>query len=232
MLDLGNYDLVAALRKAGCPLCRVLSEAEVRAMDAFIDAAGQLAEVQEAFCDGGGFCRDHAWLFHRRAALALTGAPVSAMYEALLRRDLGRLERLELELEAGSRNRRPARGLFDRHQCPACERARTRLQGKAEGLVAVLEEPQLQHAYRKSDGLCVPHLDLVGSEALAADRAVAGFLISDLRRRLLQIEERLLEYDRTRDYRFAAERTDAAANSWTDVVRAYVGDQYSLADDQ
>jgi hypothetical protein len=50
MVNLGNYDLVAALRESGCPLCRVLSEAEVRAMDTFIDEGGQLAEVQSVFC--------------------------------------------------------------------------------------------------------------------------------------------------------------------------------------
>jgi hypothetical protein len=37
--------------------------------------------------------------------------------------------------------------------------------------------------------------------------------------------------ERTRDYRFAAERTEADASAWTDVVRSYVGDQYSLAGD-
>ena len=51
MLDLGNYDIVAALRERGCPLCRVLSEAEVRAMDSFFDESGQLAEARSAFCE-------------------------------------------------------------------------------------------------------------------------------------------------------------------------------------
>ena len=74
MLDLGNYDLVVAPRKVGCPLYRVLAEADVRAMDTFVDAGGQLSESTELFCERGGFCREHAWLFHRRAALALTGA--------------------------------------------------------------------------------------------------------------------------------------------------------------
>jgi hypothetical protein len=49
VLDLGNYDVVAALRERGCALCRVLSEAEVRAMDAFIDEGGQLAEARSTF---------------------------------------------------------------------------------------------------------------------------------------------------------------------------------------
>jgi len=82
-----------------------------------------------------------------------------------------------------------------------------------------------------SDGLCVEHLDSVGADALTADTAVAAFLIADLRFRLEQLERRLLSYERTRDYRFAAERTESDASAWTDVVRSYVGDQYAIAGD-
>jgi hypothetical protein len=231
MVNLGNYDVVAALRESGCPLCRVLSEAEVRAMDNFIDEGGQLAEVQSVFCRRGGFCREHAWLFHRRAALALTGVPVARMYEGLLRRDITRLERLELDLATESRLRRRPRKLLDPRSCPACERTHARLNEKAQGLVEALQETAVQEAYRSSDGLCVEHLDSVGAAALVADTAVAAFLIADLRTRLEQLEHRLLRYERTRDYRFAAERTDADASAWTDVVRSYVGDQYSLVGD-
>jgi len=231
VLDLGNYDVVAALRERGCALCRVLSEAEVRAMDSFIDVSGQLAEARNNFCDRGGFCREHAWLFHRRAALALTGVPVAKMYEALLRQDISRLEQLELDLATHARNRRPPSSLLERRACPACERTRARLEAKAHGLVAALQEPEIQRAYRESDGLCVQHLDFVGVEALASDTAVAAFLIGDLRRRLQRLEQRLASYDRTRDYRFANERTEADANAWTDVVRSYVGEQFALTDD-
>jgi hypothetical protein len=231
MRNLGNYDLVAALREPGCALCRVLSDAEVRAMDAFIEEGGQLAEVQSAFCERGGFCREHAWLFHRRAALALTGVPVARMYEGLLRRDITRLERLELDLAADSRlhRRRPSR-LLDPRDCPACERTHARLGAKAHGFVEALQEVDVQEAYRLSEGLCVEHLDSVGADALVNDTGVAAFLIADLRLRLERLERRLLSYDRTRDYRFSEERTEADASAWTDVVRSYVGDQYAVAD--
>jgi Family of unknown function (DUF6062) len=231
VLDLGNYDIVAALRNHGCALCRVLSEAEVRAMDSLIDESGQLAETRNNFCDQGSFCREHAWLFHRRAALALTGVPVAKMYEALLRQDISRVERLELDLATNARNRRAPSRLLDRGVCEACERTHSRLETKAHGLIAALQEPEIQRAYRESDGLCVQHLDFAGAAALPSDTAVAAFLIGDLRRRLERLEQRLANYDRTRDYRFANERTDADADAWTDVVRSYVGDQFALTDD-
>jgi hypothetical protein len=60
---------------------------------------------------------------------------------------------------------------------------------------------------------------------------VAAFLIGDLRRRLERLEQRLARYERSRDYRFAGEHTEADSDAWTDVVRSYVGDQSVLADD-
>jgi hypothetical protein len=205
----------------------VLSEAEVRGMDAFIHERGQAAEALSMFCERGGFCRSHAWLFHRRSALSLTGAPVAQAYEALLRRDIAHLERLALDLPPERRVRKLRRSLLGHRACPMCERHEARLEAKARAFVAALSEAAVRDAYRESDGLCVQHLDVAGAEALASDRGVAGFLIQDLRRRLEELEWRLAEYDRKRDYRYRAERTAADADAWTDVVRSYVGDQYA-----
>jgi len=196
-------------------------------MDAFIHERGQAAEALSVFCERGGFCRSHAWLFHRRAALALTGVPVAQAYEALVRKDIEHLERLALELPLSRKLRRVRRTFLGRRDCPACERREARLDTKSVAFVAALGESAVRDAYRESDGLCVQHLDVVGAEALACDSGVAGFLIQDLRRRLEMLEERLAEYDRARDYRYLGERTGAEADAWTDVVRSYVGDQYA-----
>jgi hypothetical protein len=225
--DLGNYDLVAALRKSGCPLCRVLAEGEVRAMDAFVHERGQAAEALGVFCERGGFCRSHAWLFHRRAALALTGVPVAQAYEALVRKDIEQLERLALKLPPARKLRRVRRTFLGRRDCPACERRKARLDAKGVAFVEALGESAVRDADRESDGLCVQHLDLVGAEALASNSGVAGFLIQELRRRLEMLEERLAAYERARDYRYLGESTDAGTDAWTDVVRSYVGDQYA-----
>jgi len=230
MLDLGNYDLAAAFRLDGCPLCRVLSEGEIRAMDAFIEESLQLAEPQRVFCDHGGFCRDHAWLFHRRAALAVTGLPVARMYEALLRRDIGRLERLESDLASGIRRRDAPKSMLGRAPCPLCDRGAERSRAKVRGLIAALEESRLRDVYLESDGLCMEHLDVVGAQALVTSQEVASFLIRDLRRRLHALEERLVAYERSLDYRSAKDRTARDADAWTDVVRSYVGDPFAIVD--
>jgi hypothetical protein len=219
--NLGNYALVLALREPGCPLCRVLAEAEIRDMDAFIREREVAAEALGEFCDRGGFCRDHAWLLHRRSAQALSGAPVAQAYGALLRRDIARLDALATAVETGRRRRRPRRSLLARRRCPACERGDRRLSARADAVVEALAESAVQDAYRTSDGLCVQHIDVVGAAALA-DPETASFLIDDLRRRLEVLERRLDQYDRLRGAPVPVEAREADA--WTDVVRSYVGE--------
>jgi hypothetical protein len=199
-------------------------------MDAFVSEGIQLGESYDAFCEQGGFCREHAWLFHRRSALAMTGVPVVKMYEALVRSDIDRLERLKDDLSGVRRAWRHRLHVFERRGCAVCQRGRERLQVKADGAVRALADAAVRDAYLRSDGLCVQHLDLVGSRALAVDAGVARFLVDDLRRRLEELEGRLVRFERTRDYRFAAERTEADHDAWTDVVRSYVGDPHAVAD--
>ena len=224
MPDLGNYNLVAALRESGCPLCRVLAEAEDRWMDAFIRERELAAESLSVFCDRGGFCRSHAWQLHHRSALTMTGAPVAQAYGALLRKDIEHLEKLASDLPVERRSRLGRRSLLGRRTCPACETANSRLHGKADALVSALAESGVREAYRDSNGLCVQHLDVVGAAALARNNEVAAFLIEDLRQRLEVLEDRLNEYERQRDSRYRSARGSANADAWTDVVRSYVGE--------
>jgi uncharacterized protein DUF6062 len=229
-VDLGNYDVVAALQQHGCALCRVLATAEVRAMDTFIEEGMQLGEATDAFVEHRGLCREHAWLFHYRAARTMTGVPVASMYEALLQDDLSRLAAIEQAVVSDARASRRPRALLPPRRCFACTQATRRVASKAQGLVTALREERIRAVYERSDGLCVEHLEHVGAEALVVDGDVALFLLRDGRRRLQALKRRLGDYARTRDYRHATERSPQIESAWTDVVRAYVGEPYPTAD--
>jgi hypothetical protein len=74
------------------------------------------------------------------------------------------------------------------------------------------------------------HDDRAGVRALVTSQEVASFLIRDLRRRLHALEERLVAYERSLDYRSAKDRTGGVADAWTDVVCSYVGDPFAIVD--
>ncbi|HUK95428.1 MAG TPA: DUF6062 family protein [Gaiellaceae bacterium] len=216
-----DYDLVAAFHRRGCPMCRVLAKDEVTWMDTFWREGKSDARSRRAFLEAGGFCGRHAWLLHRRVSRAGSGAAIADVYGSLARRDLGWLESLIPDL-TGARRRRGRR--LRRGRCSACLASEADLERKSGFLVrALADEPEVRRQYTASDGLCFTHF--AGALEAAADAPeTARFLAEDWRNRLAEVGDRLSDYDRKRDYRYAAERTADDQRSWTDIVRLYAGE--------
>jgi hypothetical protein len=217
--DFLAYDLVEAFPLAGCPLCRTLADDEERWMESFWREGRSGREARLAFYDGGGFCRRHAWLLHRLVHARSSGAAIADVYGALADRDLARLDKLL----AASGIRARAR-LQRRAACSACVAAEDALSRKAYFLVELLRAEEAQTRYRESDGLCFPHLARTVADAPEAGAEVARFLVRDWRRRLADVRAQLEEFDRKRDVHHAHEPRGPEQDSWTEVIRLYVGE--------
>jgi hypothetical protein len=217
--DIFSYELIQALSLEGCALCRVLEADDERWMVSFWREGRQGAAARARFFEAGGFCRDHAWLLHRIASDAGTGAAIADLYGQLLSRDLRSME----NLAGGLRGQRRMPVLPRGQRCPACVFRGEALERKAHFLVEALDERQVCDAYRRSSGLCLSHFVRAFGEAVAADADdIAGVLLSDFRERLARRSE-LLEYDRRRDSRYALAPKGSEQRSWTEVIRRYVG---------
>ncbi len=223
MVDVYSLALVEAFALRGCPLCRVLDDAERAELGTFLREGFRAPETLRRFSAGGGFCRAHAWLLHGLAAEKGRAVAVADSYGGLIARDLELLDTLEADLGWSSKRRLGVR-LVGRLACPACEWARDSLARKASFLVQALRAPAARGAYGDSDGLCLPHLEATLDAAIADDRPIARFLVRDARGRLERLAERLAEYDRTRDHRYAHERRGSSLEAWTDAVRRYAGE--------
>jgi hypothetical protein len=222
MVDFFASDIVEGFGERGCPLCRALERAETSEMESFLREGRKAREVRLSFYEGGGFCRRHAWLFHRLAAGKSTGVPIADIYGSLVTRDLGAIRRLEAGL-AGRRRRLGVR-LRRSAPCPACGWAAASLGRKAAFLIDALAVDAARARYSASEGLCYPHLVAAVERALETDREVARFLLHDWGARLERLGHDLDEYDRKRDHRCAHERKGAEQHSWTEVIRRYVGE--------
>jgi hypothetical protein len=219
--DLYTYDIAEAFRRHGCPLCRALEEDEARSMASFLREGRRAREARRRFYAGGGFCRRHAWLFHRLATEENRGAPIADIYGRLVERDLELLGRLRNEL--GGRRKRLSIHLTREADCPACEWAEATLERKATFFLKALAEAGGRSRYERSDGLCFSHFAAVFAEALATEREAALFLLDDWQARLQQLRHELEEYDRRRDHRYAHEPKGREQESWTEVIRRYAG---------
>ena len=83
--------------------------------------------------------------------------------------------------------------------------------------------------YQSSDGLCFGHFLRALEHALGTDEEIARLLLDDWRERLAHVREQLAEFDRKRDYRYAAEPKGEEQGSWTEVIRRYVGEDFPEA---
>jgi hypothetical protein len=221
-LDLFAFEVAEALELAGCPLCRVIAEAERVWIDSFRREGKSSPEARRAFYRSGGFCHRHAWLLHELVTANESGASIAEVYGALAERDAAWLD--ELSQQLGRRSRRRAVTLERGARCPACGALDDIRERKAAFLVEALGHERTYNAYGRSDGLCFAHLAVAIEQAQAVDLGIARFLVSDWRRRLEEVGEQLAEFDRKRDARYAGEPRGMEQQSWTDVIRMYAGE--------
>jgi len=230
-VDLSGLRLVDALAEAGCPLCREGARDERREIVTFIREGRFSPKSRQVFLAGGGYCRRHAWLLHSRATELGTGASIVDLYGMVLGHDLRELDELGKGLVA--RRRRWSRRVLARGPCLACQRLHAAAERHAYFFVEALREDVVRQRYRSSDGLCVQHASSVLAAGLAeAELDVVRFIIDDLRSRLNAAAGLLAEYNRKRDYRYADEPKGDEQQSWTDVIRRYVGEDASPGGDR
>lgn len=221
MTDLFAFDLEDGLASGECPVCFALVLHMRRWLDAFWREGRQSPEARERFYAGGGLCRSHAWQLHELvSAGGGSGAAIADLYGRLAEHDLAALD--ELLDGRRSRLRAAASELQANVPCFACAEEAEALPRKAEFFLELLATGAGQDRYARSAGVCRPHLLAVLEVAGRREESVR-FLLEDWRRRLGDLRRRLADYDRTRDYRFAAERTAEDERSWTDVIGVYVG---------
>jgi hypothetical protein len=223
--DIFSYDIVEALSASGCALCRVDAIDEMRWVDSFWREGKQDPGTRRRFFAAGGFCRRHAWLLHRLVAAEGAGAAIAEVYGSLAERDVGWLDEVRRSLDRGRRRRR--RPLDRGKPCPACVAFEAGGTRKVEFFVELLAEAAVRPRYESSDGLCFPHLAAAVDHACDANEDTARFLLEEWRKRLARIRGDLAEFDRKRDHRYADEPKGREQRSWTEVIRLYVGDDFT-----
>jgi hypothetical protein len=215
MSDLFTFDLEDGLAAGGCALCHAVSTYLRRWLESFWHEGWQHPTARTEFYASGGFCARHAWLpddLDVRYAAA-----VADLYGHLAQRDLAALDDA---LASGGRRRGPARRLARPADCRACTEEAEATARKAEFFLALLENGTARERYQRGRGVCFAHL--VTLVELPDDR-VTRFLLTDWRRRLDALHGRLEHLDRTRDHRYASERTEDDERACADTIRQYVG---------
>lgn len=221
-VDVSNFEILGALREPGCALCRVQLLAEQRMVQSFLREGRYNPGARKAFMRSGGLCQRHAWQFHGWAEDEGTGAGIADVYKQLIGEDLGSLDESLAKLKTRRGRRRVRRWFGGQHRCPICVALTHSQRAHGYFLGQLLGDQEARSTFTASDGLCYRHLEAAVAEAMRADGdgTVAGFLVKDWRARIQSLGYQLAEYDRKRDYRYAAERRGEEQQAWTEVIRA------------
>jgi hypothetical protein len=206
-------DLKQALRQPGCPLCRVLRDADLRYLRVFLREGKDDGRMLLRLLASWGLCARHAGGLVRLEPVDHgDGLGTGTLYDWLLHYARRRLEDFRHSLAAHddpatARRRRPSRRTIDRAlarlrrtgRCPACEAQRqyaAYVMAEFAKTVALGEElPEIRDMYLAGDGLCLPHWRAV-EELLSSPDARA--LVAEKQREMVASLKAALEADLAR----------------------------------
>lgn len=190
--------LGAAMRGRGCPVCSIVRgltfDELCRLQRRAVVDPGTHAEVVA----GGGYCAEHFWGLERVAS----PVTMAALSMPLMERLAARIGALAAEMASGGDVlRRDAAEIADRlgapRACRVCDRAVLWEESAIASLLAAADDSTGWDAYRRSDGLCLPHLAMTLSTC--GDTRVAEQLLHAADEQARRLASELTTYLRKRE---------------------------------
>lgn len=234
-------NLLEAIKKPGCPVCRIFRQASERALKSFLWENVNEPDVRQGILNSYGFCPMHTRVMVARE-MVTSSLPLGTniIYEHLGRVVANELKGLRPGSAAGAINglsggvrralhkaglSKKGGPLHPRGVCPACTAGNN---GAMNALHVLCEESQKQGevltAYLASDGLCLPHLR-EGIERHAGKFPKAIQLIIDETVRRLEAQSKdMKEYIRKANWAYRDEKlSEAEDTAWRKTLTFFTG---------
>jgi hypothetical protein len=208
-------DLKRGLRLAGCPLCRLLRNADLHYLRVFLREGKDDGRMLLRLLGSWGLCARHAGaLVHLEPVESGDGLGTGTLYGWLLD-DLGP-------------------DFIPTSPCPGCEAAEAYERGSLAALRDLLHpvsgDADLRRRFEDGAGLCLGHF-VAAAPVMQDDESLR--ILTDVQARAWAVlSEDLKEYLRKHDYRFSHEpKTPAEEHSWVRAVAAISGAAAEPSDD-
>jgi hypothetical protein len=235
-------NLLEAMKKSGCPVCRISRQAAERALESFLWENVNEPDVRQGILDSLGFCPLHTRVMVARE-LVTSSLPLGTniIYEHLGREIAGTLKKLRPGSAAsvvnglGSHARRLLEKagllkhgggpLHPRGECPACTAGNNSAWNALHVLCEELQkEGEVRSSYLACDGLCLPHLrDAIEHYAGVFPSAIQ-LLIDDTVQRLEAQSVDMKEYIRKANWAYRDEKlTEAEDTAWRKTLTFFTG---------
>jgi hypothetical protein len=225
--------LEAALKKPGCPVCRMAHEAAEQSIDSFLWENTNDPRTRQPINDAYGFCAEHTRLLVAKERM--TSGPVLGVniIYGLLAKNVAR-ELQSLERELGSSISLSAHLRLGKHKailepkgrCPVC----TQQEEAAANVLGTLfelfdgAEGEFQATYHAADGLCLAHLRQGLELYRGAHPRAAQALIAETVARLQRQQTEMAEYVRKHNWEYRDEKmTPEEQSAWLHTLTFFTG---------
>jgi len=241
-------NLVDAMRKPGCPVCRIARQGAQRALESFLWENVNEPDVRQGILDSYGFCPPHTRVMVAQE-LYSSSLPLGTniIYEHLGRVVAGELKGLRPGSAAGAMNEaggglrkllgrlgfaKSGGPLHPRGDCPACTAAANAANNSLHVLCEELQRPQnagaaegeVRAVYLASDGLCLAHARAaIETHAVRFPKGVA-LLVDDAVSRLEAQSKAMKEYIRKNNWAYRDEKlTEEEDTAWRKTLGFFTG---------
>lgn len=232
-------NLLEALKKPGCPACRIFRQASERALESFLWENVNEPDVRQGILDSYGFCPTHTRVMVAREVLT-SSLPLGTniIYEHLGRVVAGELANLHPANPVGNLRgawtdllrrvglkARAAEPLPPRGVCPACGVGDNAALNSLHVLCdEIQKDGDARKAYLVSDGLCLAHLRrAIGAHSTEFAGGVS-LLIDDAVRRLETQSRGMKEFIRKTNWSYRDEKpTEEEDTAWRKTLGFFTG---------
>ncbi|NLX08815.1 MAG: hypothetical protein GXY36_04100 [Chloroflexi bacterium] len=212
------YNLYEAFAKPGCPVCRLAVDSVHHYLDSVIYEYVTKPHTHEGLRAARGFCQQHAW--HVIAEINASALGVAVLYEGLFRTLLNEMGG-ESKLGAKRQIAQALNALKPQAPCPACTHQATVEDHLLRNLIDHIDQDEFADAFRRSEGLCLPHLRLALDRRADTDKQARLLSLEQAIWQQLQVD--LDEFIRLHDYRFEREDMGVAGTSPRRAIEQSVG---------
>jgi len=225
------YELLAAFKEPGCPVCARLEQGSLRALDELLYEQVTDPVTRARLLASRGFCNRHAWVLPRIQNSRLGTAVI---YHHLLTSALERVTADGTRLRPRSWWQRLSERIAPRAeplalvgwwnmrtQCPLCVRSQQSERDHLAAMLGFVQEEEFLEGLRASAGLCLQHL--CHAMTIGRDHPNLRVLLSVQADRWSGLVGELTEFIRKNDYRFATEPMGGEGDSWQRVLDAMAG---------
>src|SRR6266545_1721028 len=218
------FRLLDACDHPGCPVCRCLVADARQYLDSLLYERVNDPDTRRRLHASWGFCSWHAWMLREVSDPAFGSA---IMYEDFLRAAIQRFEHKANRLVKSPRG---LLGWLGR----LVGRARRSLIAESEvdyvrAALRFIDDPQFDSAYRRSQGICVPHA--LQALQLGADATHAQLLVTRTLPKWAELRRDLQGFVDKHDYRNRRPFTEAESTAYLRAIEVLTGARGLFAND-